>query len=150
MANVNAILSDLSAHGLTTDADVVSHKVGTETRELPEYDIVVVNDLEKFVASFGAEKVLEMLDGTSLRVKMQSVARRLLQADRKTPRADIVKAQIESILGMTTRRAAAPKVVYADISGQTHEDKLSADQANVAIMVERGLTVEVAKQVLGL
>lgn len=67
-------------------------KTARGTESLGEVPIIVWKDLQAAIDYYGAEGVLDMLDGTSLRVSAQNIARRLKAAGKTDD--EIATAQV--------------------------------------------------------
>ena len=60
-----------------------------------EVPMLIWDDFQKMVEYYGAEGILRIADGTSLRVVFQGAARRIMQAKEPGTVDDIAKAQVE-------------------------------------------------------
>lgn len=78
--------------GAHFEFEEVKTKKGTES--LGDVPILVWDDLDAAIAHYGNEGVLNILDGTSVRVSMQSIARRL-KADPNSSDDMIAQRQID-------------------------------------------------------
>lgn len=110
--------------------------------------IPVVQDLDKFVAHFGANCVLGIMDGTSIRVMAQDVNRRLLAkgADAESIR-EAVYNRLKGVRNASTPATVRTIVKYplADGTFYTGTDLTEYKQAALAAYVDKGVPVEVAQ-----
>lgn len=122
-------------------------KTGKGTQSLGEVPILICKDVDALVAHIGNEGVLDMADGTSLRVSYQSIARRMKAVGKSDD--EIKDAQIRfkpgkrqggvsTPVSRATRAAkgAAEKVdgdVIASLLEQIQSGKLS--QADIQAMI---------------
>lgn len=109
-------------------------KTARGSKSLGEVPMLVWDDLELTRANFGDDGILASLDGTSLRVSFQGIARRMRIAGKSDD--EIAKAQIEfkpgkRAVGVSTpvsRAARAAKGAAEKVDG----DLLAAFMARVA------------------
>ena len=104
---------------LVTQAPAGAHfemeevKTAKGATSLGEVPILIWDDLDKMIAHFGAEGVLNMADGTSARVSYQSIARRgrgVKDKDGKTQTDDqIAQAQIDFKPGKRVGGVSTPQ-----------------------------------------
>ena len=100
-------------------------KTNRGEQSLGEQPILVWDNLDAAAATYGTEGVLAILDGTSVRVSMQSIARRGALA-KKSP-DEIAKMQIDfrpgkRVAGKSTpesRAASAARKAASKLGGQT-------------------------------
>lgn len=111
-------------------------KTAKGTKSLGEVPILVWDDLDAMVAHYGAQGVIDMADGTSLRVSFQSIARRFrsLEGDKAKTDDDIAKAQIDFRPGKRQGGASTPQSRAKRAAGAASE-KISGDA--VAALLEQ-------------
>lgn len=95
-----------------------------------EVPMLIWDDFQKMTEYYGAEGILRIADGTSLRVVFQGIARRVMQAKEPGTLEDIAKGQVEykpgerrgasestpvSRAGRMARKAAEAKPESADL-----------------------------------
>ena len=78
-----------------------------KTKSLGEVPILTWDDIAAARATYGDQGILDVLDGTSLRVSYQSISRRLKIAGKSND--DIAKAQIEFRPGSRAVGASTPQ-----------------------------------------
>jgi len=129
-------------------------KTAKGTKSLGEVPILVWDDINALINTIGAEGVLNMSDGTSLRVSYQSIARRFRSVDKegKTKTDDqIAQAQIDFRPGKRQGGVSTP-VSRAKRAASSAAEKVGGDV--VAALLEQiasgKLTAEDAKALAGL
>lgn len=93
-------------------------KTDRGTKSLGEVPILVWDDEAALVAYYGAEGILSICDGTSLRVSFQGIARRYKAAGKTDD--EIAKAQIDfrpgrRVVGAATPQSKAAKAAKAAV-----------------------------------
>lgn len=135
-----------------------------------------VVDSDLFARSFGGQILVDSFNGSSGKVEAQEVVRSEIEKNRKITDSDLQRAIVRSVLfairrvggGGGTRtvyvdpvtgkqyrtldelKAAQAPQKYLDIRNVEHDTLLEAQQASIAVMVEMGLTVDMAKKALGI
>lgn len=125
-------LSISAPTGAHFDYDEVKTKNGTQS--LGEAPILVWDDVNAAVSHYGADKILSVLDGTSLRVSFQGIARRGRMGGKSDD--DVAKQQIEfrpgnRVVGESTPQSRATRAAKA-ASEKVDGDKIAAFLKNVA------------------
>lgn len=109
--------------------------------------IVIVENVEKFRAAFGDDTILAIFDGTSIRVKSQAIARRMLT--KGATNEEIEAANVNMLRGVrnATRGGTTTVTKYALPNGQfytgTNETEFQA--AYLAALVDAGVPADVAR-----
>lgn len=108
--------------------------------------IVVVTDVTKFRDAFGDETVLAIFDGTSVRVKSQAIARRMLA---KGATDDEIRAANVNMLRGTRNASRGSTVVvtkYVLPNGASYSgtDETEFQQLYLAALVDQGVPAEIA------
>ncbi len=135
--------------GIVWESEPVQKRAGPNASDnvvwRTDAQIPVVVDLDAFRAEFGDAPVLASLDGTSIRVMAQDIARR---RDRKTPVAELQALVINRIRGIRTRvSGAAATVTKYPLPGGTFyigTDVTEYRQLYIAALVESGVSTDVA------
>lgn len=127
-------MSDVTTNTLTLAAPAGAafefETVKLATGESFEVPILTWGDLDSAVAYYGQSSILDILDGTSLRVSFQGIARRSAVAGKTTD--DIAKAQIEFRPGKRSTAAATPAGKLARTAkaiGEKDPSRVAAAQA---------------------
>lgn len=110
--------------------------------------IPVVKDLDKFVAHFGANCVLGIMDGTSVRVMAQDVNRRLLAkgADAESIR-EAVYNRLKGVRNATIATVREVKVyMLPDGTQYKGSDLTEYKAAAMAALVDLGVPADVAAE----
>lgn len=104
--------------------------------------MLIWDDFQKMTEYYGAEGILRIADGTSLRVVFQGIARRVMQAKEPGTLEDIAKGQVEykpgerrgasestpvSRAGRMARKAAEAKPESADLIAKLLEKIAAGD-----------------------
>lgn len=131
---VTAILAKPEDHGFTWE----SARLEKGTMSWENIPRMRVTDLSKFRATFGDAVVLASLNGTSLRVKNQTI-REAIYADSSLSRNVPAMQQwlIESALGITTRRQTVVTVhteSFVALDGSKHETLEQAIARSAEVM----------------
>lgn len=139
--------------GIAWTQEPVSKQMGdhaTDKKIIGTAEMPIVEDLDKFVAHFGAAVVLGIMDGTSVRVMAQDVNRRLIQKGQK---GDAIRDAIYNRL-IGTRNASRGAVtvtvtVYKLPDGTEYKgsDLVEYQQAYTAALVDLGTPADVAMQI---
>jgi hypothetical protein len=125
---------------LTVEAPSGSHFESEEvrtakgTQSLGEHPILVWDNLDAARAYYGDEGVKDILDGTSLRVSFQSIARRMTIA--KKTDDEIAKAQIDFRPGKRQGGVSTPVSRAKRVAGEAAE-KLGEKGDLVSAFLER-------------
>ena len=115
---------------LTVEAPEGAHfefdevKTAKGTQSLGDVPILVWNNAQKMIEFYGEQGVLDMADGTSIRVSGQSIARRLKAAGKSDD--EIATKQLEFRPGKRTVGAATPATRAAS-SAKKASEKVSGD-----------------------
>lgn len=99
-----------------------------------EVPILKWNDLDAATQYYGQASILDILDGTSLRVSFQGIARRLAVA--KKPIDEIAKAQVDFRPGKRAVGAATPASKVAKTAKQI-ADKDPAKVASIQALLDK-------------
>jgi hypothetical protein len=139
-------------YGITWSEETVKRQNGDNATDKAAIrgtaQIPVVNDLDKFVAHFGASVVLGIMDGTSIRVMAQDVNRRMLA---KGSNVEAIREAVYNRL-RGVRNAGVPTVktvkVYILPGGAEWKgtDLTEYKAATIAALVDLGVPVETAQQ----
>lgn len=127
-------MSTTAIDSLTVQAPDGSHfeseevKTAAGSQSLGEVPLLVWDTLEGVIAHYGEEGVLNALDGTSLRVSYQGIARRMAIA-KKTP-DEIAKALVDFRPGRRTVGASTPATRVAKAAKNAVEKGANADQVS--------------------
>ena len=116
--------------GAHFDMEVVSNKAGVEF----DVPILIWDDLDKAVAFYTEEGILNVLDGTSVRVQMQGIARRMVQGKEPVTEDDIAKAQVEYRPGQRRVGEATPASRTARAAKKAVEAKPEVADALAALL----------------
>jgi hypothetical protein len=139
--------------GIRFDLEEVAKQSGdnrsdkvTFARKAP---IVIVTDVTKFRESFGDETILAVFDGTSIRVKSQAIARRMLAKGANDEA--IREANVNMLRGVRNATRGGTTVVtkYALPNGQTYSGTNETEyQAEyLAALVDAGVPAEIARTI---
>jgi hypothetical protein len=136
--------------GIRFDLEEVAKQSGdnrsdkvTFARKAP---IVIVTDVTKFREAFGDETILAVFDGTSIRVKSQAIARRML-AKGATDEA-IREANVNMLRGVrNATRGGGTVTKYALPNGEFYAgtDVTEFQQLYLAALVDAGVPADVAR-----
>lgn len=109
--------------------------------------IPVVRDVQKFIAAFGPETLLKFVNGTSLRVRAQAVARQMAGERDTGKREQALLNSIKSIRNSGTRTVTVK--VYALPNGQEYKgsDLIEYQQEYAAALVDAGVDPAIALSV---
>lgn len=115
--------------------------------------VLVIRDIDRFVATIpnATKLILDMLDGSSLRVKVQAVVRTTLNRNVTAKNDDIELDVIHRvILGNAAPRTVpvrtVEKPVFKAMDGTVYDTALEARQANIAHLVTNfGMSLEDAQ-----
>lgn len=121
----------------------------TDRRVIGMAQIPVVRDLDAFAKEFGAECVLGILDGTSVRVMAQDVNRRGLSKGGNDAKPEILRAAvINRLRGVRNSGSRTVKTVkvYTLPNGETYTgtDETEYQQLYIAALVDAGTPASVA------
>lgn len=104
-------------------------KTARGEKSLGEVPILVWDDLEKAAEFYGVDSILAILDGTSLRVSFQGIARRMAVGEKTAD--DIAKAQVEfrpgkRQVGASTPESRARRAAAAAVEKSGNADAITA------------------------
>lgn len=119
-------------------------KTGKGTESLGQVPILIWDSLESAVAYYGEQGIINVLDGTSLRVSFQNIARRF-KAAKKTD-DDIAKAQVDFRPGkrqggVSTPESRAARLAKKAVEKSGNSEAVEALLARIAAG-ELSLSVE--------
>lgn len=109
-------------------------KTNRGEQSLGEQPILVWDNLDAAAATYGTEGVLAILDGTSVRVSMQSIARRGALAKKSAD--DIAKMQIDFRPGKRAVGKSTPESRAASAARKA-ASKLGGQSDSIAALLER-------------
>lgn len=109
-------------------------KTNRGEQSLGEQPILVWDSLDAAAATYGTEGVLAILDGTSVRVSMQSIARRGALAKKSAD--DIAKMQIDFRPGKRAVGKSTPESRAASAARKA-ASKLGGQSDSIAALLER-------------
>jgi hypothetical protein len=125
-------------------------KTARGTKSLGEVPILTWQSLEKAREYFGDEGILDILDGTSLRVSYQNIARRYAQVGKSMD--EIAQAQINFRPGKRAVGVSTPVSKARNAAGRAAE-KLGDQAENITSFLEKVARGEISDEqlkVLGL
>lgn len=103
-------------------------KTAKGTQSLGEVPILVWDNVSAAIAYYGEEQIRDVLDGTSLRVSFQSIARRYKTASKSND--DIAKAMVDFRPGKRAGGTSTPASRTARAAKQVVEKGVDAEQLN--------------------
>lgn len=111
-------------------------------------------DRAKCEATFGERFFIDQSNGTSARVKDQTIRDELSEniPMRSNERA-MCEWIVKNALGAKTRKpnvTIVERTVYADMAGISHESLSECQAANLAYLVDRGMEVAAAREMLNI
>ena len=125
--------------------DLEEVKTARGTKSLGEVPILTWKSLEKAREYFGDEGVLDILDGTSLRVSYQNIARRYAQVGKSMD--EIAQAQINFRPGKRAAGVSTP-VSRAGNAARRAAEKLGDQAENITAFLERVAKGEISEDQL--
>jgi hypothetical protein len=141
--------------GISFTSEPVAQRAGpnaTDRKVIGNGQIAVVTDLNKFVEHFGADVVLGILDGTSIRVMSQDVSRRGLTATPKASDDQIREAIYNRLKGVRNRGGGTREVVIHVLpNGEkyTGSDLAEFQSLYAAALVDAGVDADTAIMLAG-
>lgn len=120
-------------------------KTARGTKSLGEVPILTWQSLEKAREYFGDEGILDILDGTSLRVSYQNIARRYAQVGKSMD--EIAQAQINFRPGKRAAGVSTP-VSRAGNAARRAAEKLGDQAENITAFLERVARGEIPEEQL--
>lgn len=136
--------------GIRFDLEEVAKQSGDNRSDKVTFNrkapIVIVTDVTKFREAFGDETILAVFDGTSIRVKSQAIARRMLA--KGADEAAIREANVNMLRGVRNATRGGTTVVtkYALPNGETYSgtDANEYQQLFAAALVDAGVDATTA------
>lgn len=120
-------------------------KTARGTKSLGEVPILAWRSLEKAREYFGDEGILDILDGTSLRVSYQNIARRYAQVGKTMD--EIAQAQINFRPGKRAAAVSTP-VSRAGNAARRAAEKMGDQAENITAFLEKVARGEVPEETL--
>lgn len=125
---MSATLTVKAPEGAHFELEEIKTAHGKDT--LGEVPILIWDSIDAAVAHYGEDGLLRILDGTSARVVMQSIARRMRQGKDAKTNDQIAQAQLdykpgEKKVGESTPTSRAKRAA-ADAASKVDGDKLAA------------------------
>lgn len=120
-------------------------KTNRGEQSLGEQPILVWDNLDAAAATYGTEGVLAILDGTSVRVSMQSIARRGALAKKSVD--DIAKMQIDFRPGKRAVGKSTPESRAASAARKA-ASKLGGQSDSIASLLERIASGDITEEQL--
>jgi hypothetical protein len=147
--------NESSNNGIRWEMEEVSRRRGANDSDksvIGKAPIAIVDDVDKFRASFGDEAILGIFNGTSIRVMCQDVGRRGLE---RGSSVDVMKTAILNRLkGVRNasggvRTVTVEKKIYnlPDGTKYTGTDLTELRAAYMAAMVDAGVDTNVARMI---
>jgi hypothetical protein len=112
-------------------------------KSLGNVPILVWDELDEAVENYGEESVLNVLDGTSLRVSFQGMARRMRAAEKSDD--EIGTAQIEFKPG-TRQPGQSTPVSRAKASARRAAERLGDDADAITALLDKVASGEIDKE----
>lgn len=156
--NVAKIVNDPTEFGFEWITNESANGVGKNRKILrldsPEPKFT---DVTKFRAAFGDAIVLDSMNGSSIVVRAQGVARKMFEKNVTAKVEDVKSAIVRRVLlGERTKSATIVKTVTVEVvktvypDGKEYATLLEYQQSMIAQYIDMGLTIEQGKKLLGI
>ena len=107
---------------------------------------VRVTDVVKFETAFPG-KILQSLNGTSIKVRCQGVTRPAILKDRNVSNDELQTRIINAMKNIRSGGGTRTVVKFRGLNGQDYASELEMQQANIAHLVDSGVPADIARQV---
>lgn len=142
------LINNPTEAGFVWELGPISHEVGPKDRRplgMVPHVRVLPDGVVKFESRFPG-LIAAALNGQSIKVRCQAATRRAILAARTSGGVRPTEMELREIVlrALQGVRMSVKQVVFKDLSGNIHTDELSAQQANISILVEMGVPSDVA------
>lgn len=140
---------DWASFGISISIESVQKQMGdhaTDRKIVNDRALIpTVVDVELFMKAFGGEALLDCVNGTSLRVKAQAVARRMAN-ERDTMKIENALMNMLRGIRSAANRTQTVIIKHALPNGKTYDgtDLVEYQQAYAAALVDAGIDTAVA------
>ena len=144
---------DWNSIGIDWTQEPVSKQAGdhaTDRKVIGDAEMPIVKDLTAFIAEFGEDCVLGIMDGTSLRVMAQDVNRRLIpKGDKGETIREAIYNRLRGVRNASRGGVVKEVKVYTLPDGTVYKgtDVTEYQQAYMAALVDAGTPVAVAQTI---